>query len=281
MKKFAAIAIVALSAAVAFAEDPKPDAPKVDASRVVPNDGHQDTPMQPNGIWHVHDGKRPQPRVVTPGTFSTAEVPGKPPSDAIVLFDGRNLDEWYSKSKTEPCKWIIEKGEMISVKGAGYVYTKDDFTDFQLHVEWAAPTPPQGKGQGRGNSGVFLHGKYEIQVLDCFDNPTYADGSAGSVYGQFPPLVNASRPPGEWQMYDIVFTGPHYKEGKLETPAIVTVFHNGVVVQNHTAILGTTNHMNPGKYDGKTEKGPIGLQDHGNPVRYRNIWIRELKAMDE
>ncbi|HLX64429.1 MAG TPA: DUF1080 domain-containing protein [Planctomycetota bacterium] len=281
MTRISCVVALALFAFCLRAEDAAAPAKDDAASRVVPNDGHKDTPMQPNGKWHVHDPDRPQPRVVTPGTESSPEKPGKPPSDAIVLFDGSNLDKWYSKSKAEPCKWIIEKGEMISVKGAGYVFTRDDFGDFQLHVEWAAPVPAQGKGQGRGNSGVFLHGKYEIQVLDSFNNPTYADGTASAVYGQVPPLVNAVRPPGEWQTYDIVFTGPHYKDGKLATPAYVTVFRNGVVVQNHTEIVGSTGHMQVGKYDGKTEKGPIGLQDHGNPVRYRNIWIRPLKAVDE
>ncbi len=280
MTKFAIAAVVAASMFAMYAEDaPKPDAPKP-AHPI----GYQDTPLLPkeaSGEWHVHDGLRPQPRVVTPGTFSTPEVPGKAPADAVVLFDGKDLDKWHSGKKDEPCKWKIENGDLISVAKAGYVFTKDDFGDFQLHIEWASPNPPHGDSQGRGNSGVFLHGKYEIQVLDCYNNPTYPDGSAGSVYGQHPPLVNASLPPGQWQTYDILFTGPRYKEGKLETPAYVTVFHNGVVTQNHAEIYGSTGHRTLGKYDGKTEKGPIGLQDHGNPVHFRNIWIRPLKGYDE
>ncbi|MEI6233585.1 MAG: DUF1080 domain-containing protein [Planctomycetota bacterium] len=279
MSKLPVLALLAVSVFFACAEDaPKPK--PVDHPI-----GYQDTPLLPaekSGTWHVHDGLRPQPRVVTPGSASTPEVPGKAPADAVVLFDGTNTDKWHSGNKNDiPCKWVIEKGELISVAKAGYVFTKDEFEDFQLHVEWAAPTPPHGDSQGRGNSGVFLHGKYEIQVLDCYNNPTYPDGSAGSVYGQHPPLVNASLPPGQWQTYDIVFTGPKYKEGKLDKPAFVTVIHNGVVTQNHAEILGGTGHKTLGKYDGKTEKGPIGLQDHGNPVRYRNIWIRPLKGYDE
>lgn len=288
MSKIYSIALLAISAFYLSAEDaPKPDAPKPDAPKPpAHNVGYQDTPLlQPeaSGTWHVHDGLRPQPRVVTPGTFSTPEVAGKAPSDAIILFDGTNTDKWHSGSKVdEPCKWTIDdKKDLISVAKAGYIFTKEEFGDFQLHVEWASPNPPHGDSQGRGNSGVFLHGKYEIQVLDCYNNPTYADGSAGSVYGQHPPLVNASLPPGQWQVYDIIFTGPKYKEGKLDKPAYVTVIHNGVVTQNHAEIFGNTNHKQLGKYDGKTEKGPIGLQDHGNPVHFRNIWIRPLKGYDE
>ena len=281
MKAIFVVVLLAFSACLLRAEDaPKPDAPKPAAHPI----GYQDTPLLPpeaSGTWHVHDGLRPQPRVVTPGTFSTPEIPGKVPSDAIVLFDGKSVDKWYSGKKGEPCKWTIENGDLISVAKAGYVFTNDDFGDFQLHVEWHSPNPPHGDSQGRGNSGVFLHGKYEIQVLDCYNNPTYPDGSAGSVYGQHPPLVNASLPPGEWQVYDIVFTGPKYKDGKLDKPAYVTVIHNGVVTQNHAEILGNTGHRTLGKYDGKTEKGPIGLQDHGNPVHFRNIWIRPLKGFDE
>lgn len=293
MNKVIIAALLALAVVFVRAEEPaKPDAPKTDVSK--PADpkakpahpiGYQNTPLLPpdnkGKQWHVHDGERPQPRVVTPGKASTPEVPGTAPSDAVVLFDGKNLDAWRSSKVDVPTKWKIENGDMICVPGSGYVFTKEEFTDFQLHVEWAAPNPPHGDSQARGNSGVFLHGKYEIQVLDCYNNPTYADGAAGCVYGQHPPLVNASLQPGQWQTYDIVFTGPKYAEGKLKTPAFVTVILNGVVTQNHAEIFGNTNHQQLGKYDGKTEKGPLSLQDHGNPVHYRNIWIRPLKDYDE
>ena len=239
--------------------------------------GYDDTPMLPGGKWHVHDGNRPQPRVITPGS---QETPGTPPSDAMVLFNGTDLSKWQT-SKGDPAAWKVENGYMEVVAKAGEIRTKDEFTDFQLHVEWRAPTPPQGDSQERGNSGVYLLGQYEVQVLDSFENITYPDGQAGAIYGQHPPLVNASRKPGEWQTYDIVFTAPRFKDGKLETPAYVTVLHHGVVIHNHTEILGSTGHRILAKYSERGAKGPILLQDHGNPVRYRNIWIRPLKGYDE
>lgn len=244
--------------------------------------GYQDTPMLPGGKWHVHDGNRPQPPVITPGTCSTPDAPGKPPSDAIVLFDGKDLSKWRSAKGVEPT-WKVENGYMQVQGGGGGIETKDEFGDCQLHVEWAAPTPPKGDSQGRGNSGVFFFGRegYELQVLDSFQNPTYPDGQAAAIYGQYPPLVNAARKPGEWQVYDVVFTAPRFSDGKLETPAYITVFHNGIVVHNHTALLGRTGHKVMPKYTPHGPKGPIHLQDHGNPVRYRNIWIRPLKGYDE
>ncbi|HUR44330.1 MAG TPA: DUF1080 domain-containing protein [Candidatus Saccharimonadales bacterium] len=238
------------------------------------NVGYTDTPMLPGNKWHVHDPDRPQPRVVTPGTFSTQAEPGKPPSDALVLFDGKDLSKWKN-DKGETPKWKIEKG--AAIVGGGEITTRDEFTNFQLHVEFATPKPAKGDSQGRGNSGVFLIGLYEFQVLDSYQNRTYADGGAGSMYGQYPPLVNASRPPGEWQVYDIIFTAPHFKDGKLETPAYVTAFHNGVLVQNHHAYLGPTNHRTLATETPHAEKGPIRLQDHGDHVRYRNLWIRPIQ----
>jgi hypothetical protein len=242
--------------------------------------GYTDTPMLPGDKWHVHDPGRPQPTVITPGTASTPDKPGKAPSDAIVLFDGSDVSKWRD-AKGGEAKWIVKDGEMISVKGAGYVFTKQEFGDFQLHVEFATPTPPEGDSQGRGNSGVFLLGKFELQVLDCYNNKTYPDGQCAALYGQFPPLVNACRPPGEWQSYDIAFTAPKFDGDKLVQPAHITVFHNGVLVHNHTAYLGGTGHRLSPSYKGIPEKGPLGLQDHGNPVRYRNIWVRELKGYDQ
>ena len=242
------------------------------------NLGYQDTPMLPDGKWHVHDGTRPQPKVVTPGTFSTQETPGKPPSDAIVLFDGTDISKWQ-KGDGQPAPWKVENGYMQA--GGGEIRTKDKFGDIQLHVEWSAPTPPKGDGQGRGNSGVFFFGRYELQVLDCYQNQTYPDGQTAAIYGQTPPLVNANVKPGEWQVYDVVFIAPVFKDGKLETPAYLTVFHNGVLVHNKKELLGSTGHKTLAKYTPHEEKGYLALQDHGNPVRYRNFWVRELKGYDE
>jgi hypothetical protein len=237
--------------------------------------GYQDTPLIPGTNWHVHDGQRPQPKVITPGA-----KPGDAPSDATVLFNGSDLTQFKKNPEGKP-NWAVEDGCAVSVKGAGYLETVGQFgPDVQLHVEWAAPTPPSGTGQGRGNSGVFLFGIYEIQVLDCYENQTYPDGQTAAIYGQTPPLVNVCRKPGEFQTYDIIFTGPRFEGETLKQPAFATVFHNGVVVQNHVQLLGTTGHKHIGAYKAHPEKGPIKLQDHGNPVRYRNLWIRELQPVD-
>jgi hypothetical protein len=237
--------------------------------------GYTDTPTIPGSKWRVHDDARPRPPVITPGTFSTEDTPGKPPSDAVVLFDGTSLAAWRTENG-EPAKWKVENGYMEVVPGAGDIWTRQNFGDSQLHVEFRTPSPPKGDSQGRGNSGVLLYGIYEIQVLDSFNNLTYADGQASAVYGQSPPLVNASRPPGEWQVYDIVYTSPRFKDGKVEVPGYVTVFHNGVITQNHTQLLGATGHRSLPKLVVHDPKGPIRLQDHHNPTRYRNIWIRPL-----
>jgi hypothetical protein len=241
--------------------------------------GYDDTPMQPNGKWHIHDGKRPLPPIITPGTSSTPAQPGKPPSDALVLLGpGADTGRWVMVKEGGPVTWAMKGGVLES--GKGLIRTKDEFEDFQLHIEWATPSVVKGQDQGRGNSGVFLHGLYEVQVLDSYDNTTYPDGQAAALYGQFPPLVNASRKPGEWQSYDILFTGPRFKDGKVEKPAVVTVLHNGVVVHNATAYYGPTSHKNIPPYKPSVTKGPIALQDHGNPVRFRNIWLRPLKAYE-
>ncbi len=227
--------------------------------------------------WAVHDRNRPQPMLVTPGTFSTLEQPGKPPSDAIVLFDGTDLSKWEAdEGNGVPTKWIVKDGAMECVPKSGYIRTKDKLGDIQLHVEWAEPTKVEGESQGRGNSGVFLMGQVEVQVLDNYNNPTYPDGFAGSVYGVNPPLANALHPPGQFQVYDIVFRRPIYKDGKQLDPGYVTVFENGVLVQDHTMLEGGTGHMARSKPGPFPEAGPLKLQDHGNPVRYRNIWYRPL-----
>lgn len=227
--------------------------------------------------WAIHDPNRPQPKLVTPGTFSSQEQPGKPPSDAVVLFDGTDLSKWEAdKGEGVSTKWVVKDGAMECVPGSGYIRTKEKFGDCQLHVEWAAPAKVHGDSQGRGNSGVFLMGLVEIQVLDNYNNPTYADGFAASVYGVNPPMANALRPPGEFQTYDIVFRRPVYKGGEVLDPGHVTVFLNGVLVQDHTMIEGGTGHMGRSKPGPFPQTGPLKLQDHGNPVRYRNIWYRPL-----
>jgi len=242
--------------------------------------GYSDTPMLPGGKWHVHDGTRPQPTVVSPGTFSTQATPGAPPSDAVVLFDGWDLSKWQN-DKGGPAAWKVESGAMVVAPGTGGIQTKDSFGDCQLHVEWATPAPPKGEDQDRGNSGVFLMSRYEIQVLDSYNSKTYPDGQAAAIYGQFPPLVNASRKPGEWQTYDIVFTAPRFNGQSVNAPGTVTVFHNGVVVHNHATLIGGTVHRALAKYEAHPDKAPLMLQDHEHPVRYRNIWIRNLKAYDQ
>ena len=228
--------------------------------------------------YEVHDSRRPQPEVVTPGTASTQEQPGKAPSDAVALFDGKDLSKWQGRDGGE-AKWKVDNGEMLVTPKSGNIRTKDEFRDVQLHIEWMQPKGTQGKGQGRGNSGVFFMGMYELQVLDSHENQTYADGMAGSMYGQHPPLVNPIRPQGEWQTYDAVFRAPRYENGKLVKPARVTVFFNGVLVLDNVELIGTTKHKALASYpDEHPEKGPIELQDHGNPLRFRNIWVRELKG---
>jgi hypothetical protein len=225
--------------------------------------------------WPQHDPNRPQPPVVDTG--KAVEPPAPPPSDAIVLFDGKDLSQWRRKKDGSPAKWKVEKGYMEVVKGAGDIQTATAFGDCQVHVEWASPAPPSGEGQNRGNSGVFLMGQYEVQVLDSYRAPTYADGYAASMYGMFPPLANASRPPGEWQTFDIVFRAPRFDPaGKLLRPARITVLHNGVLVQDNRELLGPTTHGHRAPYAAHPAKLPLGLQDHDFPVRFRNIWIREL-----
>ena len=230
--------------------------------------------------WKIHDLDRPLPAIVDPGTSSTQDSPGRPPSDAVVLFDGKDLSKWAHKDGSS-AKWKVERGYLETVPKTGYIYTREAFGDCQLHVEFAEPVPPKGESQGRGNSGVFLMGLYEIQVLDSYENKTYADGQAAAVYGQYPPLVNAARPPGQWQSYDIVFHGPRFDNaGKLLRPARVTVLHNGVLAQDNVELSGPTAHKARPPYSPQPEKLPLALQDHSNPIRFRNIWIRELKAPD-
>jgi hypothetical protein len=248
------------------------------------NDKGQDEQVEQMSIDGVlvHEtdpAKQPQPVVITPGTASTQDQPGLPPSDAIVLFDGKDLSNWTAENGS-PTKWVVEDGAMISTKKSGMVRTKQEFGSCQLHVEFATPTPAEGEGQGRGNSGVFLMGMYEVQVLDSFGNQTYPDGQAGALYGRSKPLVNACRKPGEWQTYDIIFHRPVFENGKVVKRATFTVLQNGVLIQDHYELSGGTlwaGEHAVTEYVPHGDKGPLELQDHGNPVRFRNIWIRELK----
>lgn len=231
-------------------------------------------------VHETDPAKQPQPPVVTPGTASTQERPGLPPSDAIVLFDGKDLSNWTSTEAGKPTRWIVEDGAMLPTKDAGMIRTRQEFGSCQLHVEWATPERVSGQGQERGNSGVFLMGQYEVQVLDSYDNTTYPDGQAGALYGRAIPLVNASRKPGEWQTFDIVFHRPIFEGDKVVKRATFTVFHNGVLILDHVELSGGTGWLGPHavtEYVPHGDRGPLMLQDHGNPVRFRNIWIRELK----
>jgi len=232
---------------------------------------------QPDPNWLDHDRSRPLPVVITPAAPSTQEKAGTAPSDATVLFDGKDLSQWASMDGT-PTKWITRDGYMECVQGSGYIRTLQNFGDCQLHIEWATPTPAHGEGQGRGNSGVFFGlDRYEVQVLDSFQNTTYADGSAGAIYGQYPPLVNASLPAGQWQIYDIIYTAPRFGDlDDLRSPARLTAFHNGVLIQNNVQLTGPTSWLERAPYRSHPEKQPLSLQDHGHPVRFRNIWVREL-----
>jgi hypothetical protein len=223
--------------------------------------------------WTIHDLNRPLPTVLDPGPAGPS-VPAPP--GAIVLFDGKDLSQWTDE-KENAARWKVENGYMEVAAGTGSIQTKQGFGDCQLHVEWASPAEVKGEGQERGNSGVFLMSTYEVQVLDGYDNKTYADGMTAAIYGQYPPMFNVCRKPGEWQTYDIVFHAPRFdKDKKLLTPAWMTVIHNGIVVQSYAVLTGPTAHKARPPYVAHADKLPVGLQDHGCPVRYRNIWIREL-----
>lgn len=211
----------------------------------------------------------PEPKIVDPGSNGAA------PADAIVLFDGKDLSQWVGKDGSA-AKWAVKDG-MATVNSTGSITTKQEFGDMQLHIEWATPAEVKGEGQGRGNSGVLLQNRYEVQILDSYNNKTYVNGQAGSVYKQYPPLVNASRKPGEWQAYDIIFRAPTFDDqGNVTKRAHITVMHNGVLVQDHVEVMGTTSHDQAPKYEKHPAKQPFSLQDHGNPMRFRNIWVRTL-----
>ena len=237
--------------------------------------GTQQRPVDPRrmvaGMMEIME---PEVQIIQPGARDS-----DPPSDAIILFNGGDISAEWEDTRGNPSKWIVKDSTLISVRGSGFIQTKRKFGSCQLHVEWRTPSEVTGESQGRGNSGVFLQGLYEVQVLDSYNNLTYRHGQAGSIYKQFAPLVNASRGPGEWQSYDIIFTAPTFNKDSISyfTPPRMTVLHNGVLIQNNVSLRGPTDYVNiPEAFIRAHDSGPIQLQDHGNPVAYRNIWIREL-----
>jgi hypothetical protein len=279
------VAVIAFAATLSLVmvKAQKKKLPEADCGRTA-GLGYDDTPMLPDQPWRVHDIKRPQPRTIAPGTESSQQSPGRAPSDAVVLFDGKDLSQWTNHPKKKDLgniTWKVENGYVEVVPYAGDLVSKEKFGDAQYHIEWAAPAKPCGTSQWRGNSGVLIMSNYEIQVLDNDHNPTYADGMAGSIYGQWPPLVNPARARGEWQMYDIAFEAPVFEGEKLVKPAYVTVFLNGVLVQHHQKIIGRMTHRQVAQYRPHGATEPLSLQDHEVPVRYRNIWVRPLRGYDQ
>jgi len=236
--------------------------------------GYNDTPIIPGSTYHVHDGDRPQPPIVTPGA-----TPGAAPSDAKVLFDGTSMSGWKAGDGSA-AQWKVENGYMEVVPGTGNIHSAAEFGDVQLHVEMAAPEVVKGDGQGRGNSGIFLMRQYEIQVLDCFQNPTYPDGTTGGIYGQYPPLANACLGPGKWSTYDIIWEAPRFHGETLLKPAFGSVTVNGTVIHHRKELQGPTMHRETTSYKPHANVGALELQDHGDLVRFRNIWYRELKGYD-
>jgi hypothetical protein len=281
----AAGALAALAMVAGMAQAP-PQGKQAKAQKKSVDLGYDDTPMLPGQPYRVHDIKRPHPHVVIPGA-----QPGQPPSDAVVLFDGHDMSHW-TKGKThltgvepfhgtQPPEWKLENGYFEVVPGRGDIASRETFGDCQIHVEWAAPADAAGSSQGRGNSGVFMQARYEIEILDSYNNPTYADGEAGAIYGQWPPLVNPARMPGEWQTYDAVFEGPKFQDGKLVKPAYLTLFMNGVLMHNRKELRSPTIHAALTEYAPQPAEDVIVLQNHGNRVRFRNIWVRRLHGYDE
>ena len=233
----------------------------------------------PGTPWRIHDAARPHPPMVTPGA-----TPGAAPGDAIALFDGKDLSKWASTQNGQivDAKWAVRDGYFETGAGSGSIVTREKFGDVQLHVEFATPSPGRGASQDRGNSGVIFMGRYEVQVLDSYENVTYADGQAGSIYGEYPPLVNATRKPGEWQTYDLVFEAPKFNGTTLVTPAYITVIWNGVLVQHRRPVMGSTSATaTQHQYTPHDPELPLTLQDHAHPVRYRNIWIRRILGYDQ
>jgi hypothetical protein len=269
--------ILGFLATALLAQQRPADAPKPQAEMAGDDiNGYTDTPRIPGQPWRVHDSERPRPAKVTSGLplpFTS------PPSDAIVLFDGKDLSKWVTQGRgnaTQPPQWKVENGYIEIVPRTGRLLTKESFGDCQLHVEWMIPKEATGTGQSRGNSGIELMRRYEIQVLESHTNLTYADGGAGAIYGVWPPLVNPARPQGEWNVYDIYFEAPRFEDGKMVKPATVTLLFNGVLAQDHRSYLGATVWRRVGTYTPHPAEEPLSLQDHNQAVRFRNIWIRRV-----
>ncbi|MCC7176688.1 MAG: DUF1080 domain-containing protein [Bryobacterales bacterium] len=265
-----AAALIVLAMVAGAQQSPNPDL------------GFTDTPILPGLKWHVHDPDRPQPKPVVPGA-----APGAPPSDAVVLFDGKDLSRWVQRGKGpegarefEP-KWKVGNGYFEIAPRTGSLYTREKFGTCQLHIEWASPAEVRSTSQDRGNSGVLFMSRYEIQVLDGYNNPTYSDGRPGAIYGQWPPLALPARKPGEWNVYDIIFEAPEFDGEKLAKPAYFTVFYNGVVVHSHKEAMGPMVYRQVAKYVPHAAEDSLMLQDHNHPVRYRNIWLRRLGSYDQ
>lgn len=277
------IVLVTALTTLAVAQQDKQKQQKQRENRNAPNTGYTDTPVIPGQKWKVHDSTRPVPPMVTPGA-----KPGDPPSDAIVLFDGKDLSHWQTpgrdadKGKMVPARWTVKDGYMFAPqRGAGDLVSKEKFGDCQIHVEWAAPAQVEGASQWRANSGILIQNRYEIQVLDSWNNPTYPDGQAASIYGQWPPMVNASRKPGEWQYYDIAFEAPKWEGDKMVKAPYVTVFHNGVLMHHRQEIIGPMAHRIVRKFEKHEAEEPFALQDHDTRAMFRNIWIRKIKGYDQ
>ncbi len=264
-----AFALLIVGGSIALARAQQPQQPQYTPQQV---EETRKKAIEMGLLRPANEAPKKEPTVITPGA-----KPGDPPSDAVVLFDGKNLSAWKSLRDGSDAKWLVQDGYVQVAPRTGDIATKQEWGDCQLHIEFATPAEVKGDSQGRGNSGVFLMGRYEVQVLDSYQNPTYFHGQAGSVYKQHAPLVNVSRKPGEWQTYDIIFTAPVFDEiGNVDKRARVTVLHNGVLVQNNVEIYGETWHDRAPAYIPHGPTGPIKLQDHGNPMRFRNIWIRPL-----
>jgi Domain of Unknown Function (DUF1080) len=248
---------------------------------VAAQQGYRDTPILPGQKWHVHDPDRPHPAEITP-----AGAAGGPPSDAVIVFDGKDLSHWaqhgrgIERAKTVDAKWKVANGYFEVVPRTGDLFTRESFGDSQIHIEWEEPADIKGSSQDRGNSGVYVASRYEIQVLDSYRQLTYSDGQAGALYGQWPPLVNPIRKPGEWNVYDIVYIAPRFDGPKVVQPAYITLFFNGVMVHNKQPLDGNTEHRILGRYQPHGE-APLLLQDHGHPVRFRNVWVRRLAGYDQ
>ncbi|HEX9001158.1 MAG TPA: DUF1080 domain-containing protein [Blastocatellia bacterium] len=264
-----AFALLVLGGSIALTRAQQPQQPQYTPQQV---EETRKKAMEMGLLRPANEAPKKEPAVIMPGA-----KPGDPPSDATILFDGKNLSAWKSLRDGGDAKWLVQDGYIQVQPRTGDIVTKEQWGDCQLHIEWATPAEVKGDSQGRGNSGVFLMGRYEVQVLDSYQNPTYFHGQAGSVYKQHAPLVNVSRKPGEWQTYDIIFSAPVFDEiGNVSKRARVTVLHNGVLVQNNVEIYGETWHDRSPAYIPHGPTGPIKLQDHGNPMRFRNIWIRPL-----